>query len=129
MKLGCVLLLASAAACGGENGGGMDAAPGDDAGVDARIDGAITPDADPLADTDGDGVLDSVDLCPTVADPAQVDLDGDHIGWMCDNVESTTIPYTGNIGYSQLAARGNTIGGALSYEWVSGAWAYQSFSV
>ncbi|MDX2089880.1 MAG: thrombospondin type 3 repeat-containing protein [Kofleriaceae bacterium] len=133
MKLGCVLLFASAAACGGGNSGGMDAAPGADAGIDAGVDavvdGALTPDADPLADTDGDGVLDTVDLCPTVADPAQVDLDGDHIGWMCDNVESTTIAYTGTIGYSQLAARGNTIGGALSYEWVSGAWAYHAFSV
>jgi len=39
---------------------------------------------DPLrADTDGDGVLDGVDLCPTVIDPNQEDGDGDGIGDAC----------------------------------------------
>jgi hypothetical protein len=36
------------------------------------------------ADTDGDGVSDSFDVCPRVADPAQADLDGDGAGDACD---------------------------------------------
>jgi hypothetical protein len=36
------------------------------------------------ADADGDGVLDAVDLCPTVVDPAQADRDGDGLGDACD---------------------------------------------
>lgn len=35
-------------------------------------------------DEDGDGVYDDVDLCETVADPDQADLDGDGIGDLCD---------------------------------------------
>lgn len=40
----------------------------------------------PLAnpDTDGDGVPDSIDNCPTVANPDQRDTDGDGIGDACD---------------------------------------------
>jgi hypothetical protein len=36
------------------------------------------------ADGDGDGSPDSVDNCPSVANPGQADLDGDHIGDQCD---------------------------------------------
>jgi hypothetical protein len=52
--------------------------------VDASADaaGCVGP------DQDGDGICDAIDLCPTIADPGQVDLDGDHIGWSCDPVES-----------------------------------------
>ena len=35
-------------------------------------------------DSDGDGVPDRLDACPTVADPGQVDLDGDLAGDACD---------------------------------------------
>jgi hypothetical protein len=35
-------------------------------------------------DTDGDGVCDSVDNCPTVFNPDQTDTDGDGIGDACD---------------------------------------------
>lgn len=35
------------------------------------------------ADTDGDGVLDGTDVCPTVADPDQTDSDGDGRGDAC----------------------------------------------
>jgi len=36
-------------------------------------------------DTDFDGVDDTVDLCPNVYDPNQIDCDGDGIGDSCDN--------------------------------------------
>ena len=36
-------------------------------------------------DTDVDGIDDSVDLCPTVYDPNQIDCDNDGIGDSCDN--------------------------------------------
>ena len=37
------------------------------------------------ADTDGDGIADDVDNCPTVANASQRDTDGDGIGDRCDN--------------------------------------------
>lgn len=120
-----VVVVAAAACNGGGSSGGTDAGPG----TDADDDGGTAPDADPMADSDGDGVLDDVDLCPAVADPAQVDLDGDHIGWMCDAVESTTIPFTGELGFMPVAARGNTMGAELAYACVSGACSHASFTV
>lgn len=42
----------------------------------------LAPDA--LADQDGDGVVDTQDLCPTVADPLQDNEDGDRFGDACD---------------------------------------------
>jgi hypothetical protein len=37
------------------------------------------------ADQDGDGVIDSADNCPAVANPTQTDTDGDGAGDACDN--------------------------------------------
>jgi hypothetical protein len=42
----------------------------------------FAPDANP--DQDGDGVVDRIDLCPTVADPWQDNEDGDRFGDACD---------------------------------------------
>jgi Putative Ig domain/Thrombospondin type 3 repeat len=40
---------------------------------------------DTIIDTDGDGVPDAVDNCPTVPNPDQSDLDGNGIGDVCDS--------------------------------------------
>ncbi len=37
------------------------------------------------ADTDGDGIGDSVDNCPTTSNPDQLDTDGDGLGDVCDD--------------------------------------------
>ncbi len=41
--------------------------------------------ADPLGDLDGDGVDDEFDNCPSVANPDQLDTDGDGLGNACDD--------------------------------------------
>ena len=38
-------------------------------------------------DTDGDGVVDEEDGCPRVADPEQIDSDGDGRGDTCDDTD------------------------------------------
>ena len=43
-------------------------------------------------DTDGDGIPDSQDNCPTVFNPGQEDADGDGIGDVCDNCPSIQNP-------------------------------------
>ncbi len=42
------------------------------------------PDPPDESDSDGDGVLDTIDNCPTVANADQADSDGDSIGDACD---------------------------------------------
>lgn len=44
-----------------------------------------TPSSPPTTDTDGDGIIDVDDNCPTVANPNQSDNDNDGIGDLCDD--------------------------------------------
>ena len=42
-------------------------------------------------DTDGDGVIDDLDVCPDIWDPAQGDIDGDGVGDVCDADNCTDV--------------------------------------
>jgi len=67
-----VTILAAGGGGGGGGGGGLPPA---------------------CTDTDGDGVCDPVDNCPTVANADQADADGDGLGDACDNdSDNDTIP-------------------------------------
>ena len=100
--------------------GGTDGAA--DAGIDGPSDGAIDAPIDAMPctapDTDGDGVCDTQDLCPDVADPGQADLDGDHIGWMCDPVESVTLVGDGNFPDVVTSIHENTFAARTRYQYV-----------
>ncbi len=60
-------------------------APGQHAGDDAP---------NTTTDTDGDGIPDSSDNCPTIANPDQHDEDGDNIGDPCDPCPQVDAPNT-----------------------------------
>jgi hypothetical protein len=52
----------------------------------------MIPDVIDTTDTDGDGVGDTFDNCPNVANAGQEDSDGDGIGDECDTAEADTTP-------------------------------------
>ena len=62
---------------------------------------------DPVADDDGDGVLNGDDNCPSVSNATQADIDGDSVGDVCDNC-----PDTAN--RDQADSNGDGIGDACS---------------
>jgi len=64
----------------------------DGAGIPDAADDCPTV-ADPMQrDRDGDGVGDACDVCPSIADPAQQDRDGDGVGDACDDCPTTPDP-------------------------------------
>ena len=56
-----------------------------------------TPQFDQDGDSDGDGILDEVDNCPLVANPDQLDSDGNNVGDACDTYDGET-PASLNLG-------------------------------
>jgi len=88
VSLTCAASLGLSGACGFSPSG---ADPG---GVDGGGDGGAEVDAGPL-DVDDDGVLDSADNCPGLANPAQRDHDGDDVGDVCDPCPQRPVAETG----------------------------------
>src|SRR5213593_2293566 len=75
------------------DGGPIDARLGGLSGFDLdAIAGVHSIDTAGLADTDGDGIPDATDNCPTVADPDQADRDGDGVGDACDDCPDAPDP-------------------------------------
>lgn len=64
-------------------------------------DGLVVRFIPPPTDTDGDGVVEQLDICPTVPDPDQRDRDGDGLGNACDAFDGTLRP-------TELAIRRST---------------------
>ncbi|HTL35453.1 MAG TPA: thrombospondin type 3 repeat-containing protein [Kofleriaceae bacterium] len=109
VALGVVVLVGAcgrwgfdARAGGGDGGGGDDDGGGGDGGgggddgpkPDAFLCVSGTPN-----DEDLDGIHDDCDICPYVADPTQVDTDGDRVGDACDpdvlNARQTIVRFEG----------------------------------
>ena len=54
------------------------------------------------ADSDGDGILDQFDDCPTVSDPGQSNADGDGYGDACDNCPTVSNPTQRDMNHNGL---------------------------
>ncbi|MFM8176869.1 MAG: thrombospondin type 3 repeat-containing protein, partial [Candidatus Limnocylindrus sp.] len=55
-----------------------------------------SPSLDPLADEDGDGLTNDIDNCPLIANPDQLDGNGDGIGDACELTASPTPSSSGS---------------------------------
>jgi hypothetical protein len=64
----------------------------------------------PAPDGDGDGVADTMDICPAAADPGQADTDHDGLGDACD-------PQRTNTSLTFRSDPGDWIGGGVTRTW------------
>jgi len=77
-----------------------------------------------VADQDGDGVPDSTDNCPTVANAGQLDANGNGVGDACESAPTVTIsPQTetvapgGSVTFTATANDSDDPVSSLTYEW------------
>ena len=66
-----------------------------------------------IADSDGDGVLKDVDNCPTIANPDQIDANGDGFGDACVS-PSVQIPSTAHVGSNPIIRIGTVINSGVT---------------
>jgi hypothetical protein len=70
-----------------------------------QIEALVTPPCSSGPDGDGDGVVDSCDVCTLVYDPAQLDADGDLYGNACDgDFDQTGIVSSGDFNVYRLCS-------------------------
>ncbi|MFK7979358.1 MAG: T9SS type A sorting domain-containing protein, partial [Saprospiraceae bacterium] len=89
----------------------------------------IVPCANAGGDSDGDGICDDADNCPTMRNPDQADNDGDGIGNLCDDTPDgdssigacTTLIITG--GNGQIDISNIPTGAKIEYQEQAGDWA------
>ena len=98
------LLLGGVVACGGgSSDDGPDSVDTDGDGVVDSVD-AFPNDPSESADTDSDGIGDNADICPAVADADQLDSDADGIGNACE----ATYSFENQAGESTVSYSGQT---------------------
>ena len=61
-----------------------------------------------IVDTDGDGILDNIDNCPTIANSNQLDTDGDGMGDACDTCTDADADGYGRSGFDISGCAGST---------------------
>jgi hypothetical protein len=76
----------------GRNDNGQCNVPSPNAGFMAMAGGTQHSLAISILDSDGDGLVDQLDNCPTTYNPDQADRDKDKIGDVCDNCPTTANP-------------------------------------
>ena len=92
-RIPMLLLALAGVSCGPSSTGSPDAADSGvgrpDARVEAGVEAGANDDAGGPIDSDGDGVPDDRDNCPSTPNPGQEDEDGDGVGDVCDSCPAT----------------------------------------
>ncbi len=89
---------------------------------DPEIIAPPAPDVSQAIDSDGDGILDENDNCPTIVNPEQTDLDDDGVGDACDeDIDGDGVPNTTDncvvtVNPDQIDWDGDKIGDACDLE-------------
>lgn len=90
VAIAIVATLALAPACNGNAGNSLSDGSGTAPTNEPPGDGGAQP---PGPDSDGDGIVDAEDGCPSVPNPGQEDRDRDNIPDACDNCPDNLNPF------------------------------------